>query len=75
MAGDKSCSNYRILSDSRIMCINKKGEETGYRDAMSNQQLQMYMYQQQQEQQLIQQNRPTNTNCYRTYSGMNCTTY
>lgn len=64
-----------MLSDSRIMCVNKKGEETGYRESMTNQQLQMYMYQQQQEQQLIQSNKPTNTNCYKTFNGMNCTTY
>jgi len=71
LAGDSNCKRYRVLSESRIMCMNKKGEEVGYRDAMTDQQLQMYMYQQQQ----IQQFMPTTTNCYRTYTGMSCTTY
>lgn len=69
MGGDSNCSRYRILSESQIMCINEDGKDTGYRNAMTDQQLQMYQMQQ-------QQNKTTNTNCYRTYGGgMNCTTY
>ncbi len=69
MGGDSSCSRYRTLSESRIMCMDKDGNETGYRDAMTDQQLQMYQHNQ-------QMNKTTNTNCYRTYGGgMNCTSY
>jgi hypothetical protein len=69
MGGDSVCSRYRILSESRIMCLSDDGTENGYRDAMTDQQLQMYQMNK-------QQNKTTNTNCYRTYGGgMNCTTY
>ena len=69
MAGDSSCVSGRVISESRMMCINSDGEETGYRDALTDQQLQMYRHDQQMGQQ-------KNTNCYRTYNGgMNCTTY
>ena len=73
MAGDSSCVRGRALSETRMMCINSDGQETGYRDAMTDQQLQMYRHDEQMTQ---QQNKTTNTNCYRTYGGgMNCTTY
>lgn len=44
MAGDDNCVRYRQLSDSRIMCINGDGQETGYRNAMSDQEMQYYMH-------------------------------
>ena len=47
MAGDSDCTSYRMLSESRIMCIKKDGTEMGYRDSMSDQELQMHMYRQQ----------------------------
>jgi len=73
MGGDSNCKRYKVLSESRIMCLTSDGEETGYRDAMTDQQLQMYQHNQQMN---SQQNKTTNTNCYRTYGGgMNCTTY
>lgn len=82
LAGDSNCVRYRQLSESRIMCINKKGEEVGYRDAMTDQELQVYMYNQQQTHEAIKSfsesmrsMSPKYTNCYKTYSGMNCTTY
>lgn len=75
MMGDKNCARYNPISDGRIMCYTKNGEQVGYRDAMTDQELQMYMYNQQQINQAVQSSRPTNTNCYRTYTGMNCTTY
>lgn len=52
MAGDESCSQMRPLSVTRIMCINSAGQETGYRDAMTDQQLQMYQHSQ--EMQMMQ---------------------
>jgi hypothetical protein len=72
MAGDKNCARMKKLSDTRIMCENTDGKETGYRDAMTDQQLQMWRH----NQQIQQQNQPTYTNCYKTYGGgVNCTTY
>ncbi|WP_415834814.1 hypothetical protein [Kerstersia similis] len=42
MAGDESCVRLRPLSNARVMCIDKAGRETGYRDAMTYEQMQMY---------------------------------
>lgn len=73
MVGDSNCVDGRPLSNNRIMCIDSSGKETGWREAMTDQQLQMYNNE---RQQLIQTIKTTNTNCYRTYGGgMNCTTY
>jgi len=47
LAGDKNCARYRELSSNSIMCLDKHGKEIGYRNAMTNQDLQMYMQQQQ----------------------------
>ena len=44
MAGDETCTQMRALSATRIMCTNSAGQETGYRDAMTDQQLQMYQH-------------------------------
>lgn len=44
MAGDSNCVRYRQLTNSRIMCIDENGREVGYRDAMTDQELQMYMH-------------------------------
>lgn len=49
MAGDDKCKKARRIADSRIMCINSDGKETGYRDAMTDQELQMYMHRDAQE--------------------------
>lgn len=54
MAGDSNCARYRILSSDRIMCINSDGKETGYRDAMSDQELQMYHYNRSEESASVQ---------------------
>ncbi|HAU5801587.1 TPA: hypothetical protein JD404_16420 [Citrobacter freundii] len=42
MGGDESCTNYRTIDYARIMCLNDDGVETGYRDAMTPEQIQMY---------------------------------
>lgn len=42
MAGDQSCFYSRPISDTRIMCLDKERYETGYRDAMSYEQVQIY---------------------------------
>ncbi|MCP3017577.1 hypothetical protein [Cupriavidus basilensis] len=55
MAGDSACERYRVLSPSRIMCFNSDGQATGYRDAMTDQQLQMYQFNQQMTVQQMQQ--------------------
>lgn len=59
MAGDPNCVQMRQLSNTRIMCLNDNGQSTGYRDALSYEQMQMYrmqmMNQQAQMQQLTQQ--------------------
>jgi len=46
MAGDDSCKNMTSLSDTRIMCKDKEGVETGYRDAMTSEQITMWGQQQ-----------------------------
>ena len=46
MAGDSGCTQGRKISDNRIMCVNSDGEDTGWRDAMTDQELQMYQHKQ-----------------------------
>lgn len=46
MAGDDSCKNMTVLTDTRIMCKDKEGVETGYRDAMTSEQITMWGQQQ-----------------------------
>lgn len=55
MVGDASCVRGRMLSETRIMCADKHGNDTGYRDAMSPQQMQMYQMQVAQQQVQLQQ--------------------
>ena len=55
MVGDPTCVQGRQLSSTRIMCADKKGNDTGYRDAMTSQDLQMYQIQMAQEQQSMQE--------------------
>jgi hypothetical protein len=65
----KGCSNWRPLSGNRMMCQDDERNDTWAISPMTDQQLQMYQMNK-------QQNKTTNTNCYRTYGGgMNCTTY
>lgn len=45
MAGDKGCKKMSNISPTRIMCYDKVGNQTGYRDAMNDQQLQMWQIQ------------------------------
>ena len=50
MAGDSNCMRVRALSEKRVMCYDKNGTETGYRDAMTPDQVQMYHMRQTQSQ-------------------------
>ena len=71
LAGDSSCKAGRQISKTRIMCVNKKGQDTGYRDAMTDQQLYMYQQNRQLELQMLSsQPRSTNTTCYNNGYGM-----
>lgn len=55
MAGDSSCVRMMPLSSNRIMCVDKNGADTGYRDAMTYEQMQMYNLQVAQQQVQMQQ--------------------
>lgn len=55
MVGDPSCVRVRSLSSTRIMCVDKSGADTGYRDAMTYEQMQMYQIQMAQQQVQLQQ--------------------
>jgi hypothetical protein len=46
MAGDLDCQSMSQLDESRVMCYDSSKKETGYRQAMTDQQLQMYMHEQ-----------------------------
>lgn len=51
MAGDESCARVSQASASRVVCMTAEGQATGYRDAMTDQQLQMYQHNQMMAQQ------------------------
>ncbi|MCD0280285.1 hypothetical protein JWH04_15335 [Xanthomonas melonis] len=55
MAGDPGCVQMRALSSTRIMCVDKKGNDSGYRDAMTYEQVQIYQIQMTQQQIQMQQ--------------------
>lgn len=55
MAGDSNCVQMRQLSSTRIMCIDKNGQSTGYREAMTSEQMQMYRMQMLNEQAQMEQ--------------------
>lgn len=72
LAGDSNCRYMRQLDVNKIMCSDSSHKDIGYREAMTDQQLQMFMHQQSMDQantamylQYIQQNKPVNlqTNC------------
>lgn len=42
MVGDSNCSKFNQRSSNAINCFNSDGEATGYRTAMTNQDMQMY---------------------------------
>lgn len=44
MGGDSNCRRYRVISDDKIMCMNIDGQDMGYRNAMSDQELEMYRF-------------------------------
>jgi hypothetical protein len=49
--GDSNCKYSRQLTNTSITCYNSDNEVTGYRNAMTDQQLQMYRHNQQMDQQ------------------------
>ena len=70
MSGDVACKKYKPVSSTRIMCANSKGNITGYRDAMTSSQLQMYLsertYQKEQVNELTKQLQETSDSFSRT---------
>lgn len=75
MAGDSNCRRYRVISDDRIMCLNSDGQETGYRNAMSDQELEMYRFNLSREDAAWQQinynnQQQANRNLYQSYKLM-----
>lgn len=55
MAGDASCARMTAFGPSRILCRDSSGSVTGYRDAMTPQQIQMWQYNQAQQSYQMQQ--------------------
>lgn len=45
LAGDAACASFTSISSTRIMCTDKKGRQSGYRDAMTAQDLQVWQIQ------------------------------
>ena len=78
MAGDSSCSQIRQYTEDKIMCINSDGEESGWRPALTDQQLQMWRH----NQTMSQQQSSNTVNCkkmgeylnveIKTFSGAVC---
>ena len=52
---DSNCVEVRPLTATSIECRNSDKEETGYRNAMTNQEMQAYKYQQQRKRQELRQ--------------------
>lgn len=50
LAGDESCTQIREIGYGRVMCSNDDGIETGYRNAMTQGDMQMYQMQQMNQQ-------------------------
>lgn len=55
MSGDTNCVRAGNIAPTRIACLNAEGKPTGYRDAMTPQQIQMYQFQATQQQMQSQQ--------------------
>jgi hypothetical protein len=53
--GDGSCESSSYRTDTSINCYNSDEEATGYRNAMTNQEMQAYKYQQQRKRQELRQ--------------------
>ena len=53
--GDSSCESSSYRTDTSINCYNSGEEATGYRNAMTNQEMQAYKYEQQRKQQEFSQ--------------------
>ncbi|MEW9838097.1 hypothetical protein [Mesorhizobium marinum] len=50
MGGDSNCIRYEKIGPTQIMCATKDHKLTGYRNAMTDQELAMYQHQQVQQQ-------------------------
>ncbi len=50
MSGDSNCRYMRQIGSTRVMCMDAESNDTGYRDAMTDQQLQMYQHNKHMEQ-------------------------
>ena len=85
MVGGASCEKYRPVSQTTIECADANGNSTGYRNAMTQADMQMYTYQRQQAQQQLQAlnqsqypilpiRTHTNTNCLDLGTMISCTT-
>lgn len=61
MAGDSVCSKVKVRDSNTIECYNSKGEYQGWRSAMTDQQLQMYMHKQQMEAQSYRSYQPSSS--------------
>lgn len=46
MMGDAGCARYTIMSSTRIMCYDKNGAKQGWKDAIPNETMQVYVQQQ-----------------------------
>ena len=53
--GDSSCESSSYRTDTSINCYNSDEEATGYRNAMTNQEMQAYRYEQQKKRQELRQ--------------------
>ena len=75
MTGDENCVRFRALSPTSIMCLDEASNVTGYRNAMTNQDMQMYqirlanqqLQMQQLNQSLQQLNQQIQTNNQQNY--------
>ena len=54
MAGDSTCARITSLTPSRVMCHDSDGNETGWRDAMTPQDIENYFRQRQMQDQEMQ---------------------
>ena len=73
MMGDSSCSRYKVISPNKVMCYDTNGRATGWRKAMTNQELQIYMHRQSQANYAYQQR--LNRSNYSHHQMLNRTNY
>ena len=49
MLEDSNCRSFKSMKNDRVMCYDAHGKPTGWRKALSNQELQMYMHEENME--------------------------